>query len=79
MADRLAAAGDTEFAGHADARAAEVGSSLSVSRQKFWLEGTFDKRRYERANTLTRPGSALHSMTVTPWSSTTRVTELRGT
>jgi len=36
------------------------------------LEGTFDERRYARANTLTRPGSPLHSRTVRPWSSTSR-------
>ena len=40
------------------------------------LEGAFDERRYERANTLTRPGLPLHSTTVRPWSSTRRVREL---
>jgi hypothetical protein len=39
------------------------------------LEGTFSERRYERANTLRRPGSTLHSTTVRPWSSTKRVRE----
>jgi len=39
------------------------------------LEGTFDGRRHERASTLTRPGSALHSTTVRPWSSTKPVRE----
>ena len=36
------------------------------------LEGTFDERRYARASTLARPGSASHSTTVRPWSSTRR-------
>ena len=33
------------------------------------------EQRYERANTLTRPGSLLHSTMVMPWSSTRRRSE----
>ena len=41
-------------------------------RRRPGVVGRLDERRQARANTLTRPGSLLNSMTVMPWSSISR-------
>ena len=51
-------------------------SALRINKTQEVATDAQGKRRYARANRLTRPGSLLHSTTVKPWSSTRRGREL---
>jgi len=69
-------ASDTTATGGIPGSRERPGAGARLCAREPALEGTLDEPGYERASTLTRPGSPLHSTTVRPWSSTSRGREL---